>query len=191
MSDVKWSDWLYYDETSPSCLRWAQEIRVGEHSQIVVVSVGDVAGTYSAVANQYQVCLHREQYKVHRVVWELFNGVIGNDREVDHINGDSSDNKLSNLRLVSHAVNMRNTKRRRRNTSGVTGVSKNEKTSRGNTYTYWCASWKTLDGRYLRKHFRVDQYGNDEAFRLACEYRARMIAELNKQGAGYTERHGL
>lgn len=30
----------------------------------------------------------------------------------------------------------------------------------------------------------------NEAFRLACDYRVRMIEELNSDGAGYTEHHG-
>jgi hypothetical protein len=38
--------------------------------------------------------------------------------------------------------------------------------------------------------FSISKLGNDEAFRQACEYRAKMIAELNEQGANYTERHG-
>jgi hypothetical protein len=33
-------------------------------------------------------------------------------------------------------------------------------------------------------------YGNDFAFELACNYRDKMIEDLNKAGAGYTERHG-
>jgi hypothetical protein len=34
------------------------------------------------------------------------------------------------------------------------------------------------------------KYGKEEAFRLAVEWRAARIKELNEQGAGYTERHG-
>lgn len=44
--------------------------------------------------------------------------------DIDHINGDPSDNRLENLRNVSHEVNGRNLARRKNNTSGVTGVSR-------------------------------------------------------------------
>lgn len=39
--------------------------------------------------------------------------------------------------------------------------------------------------------FSTHKFGNDEAFRLACEYRIEMVAELNRQGAGYTKTHGI
>lgn len=45
---------------------------------------------------------------VHRLVFEMFVGPISDDLEIDHINGDRGDNRLSNLRVVSHSENQRN-----------------------------------------------------------------------------------
>lgn len=59
--------------------------------------------------------------KAHRVIWALVHGEW--PVEVDHINGDPADNRLVNLRAVSHAVNGRNLKRKSNNTSGVCGVT--------------------------------------------------------------------
>jgi len=42
----------------------------------------------------------------HRLIWEAFNGKIPTNLELDHIDGDKHNNKLSNLRLVTHSENM-------------------------------------------------------------------------------------
>ena len=42
----------------------------------------------------------------HRLVWETFNGKIPTNLELDHIDGNKHNNKLSNLRLVTHSENM-------------------------------------------------------------------------------------
>lgn len=44
---------------------------------------------------------------VHRIVWETHRGPIPEGMEIDHINGDKADNRISNLRVVTHGDNLR------------------------------------------------------------------------------------
>ena len=45
-------------------------------------------------------------YKVHRLVWEAFNGPIPDGMQVNHINEDKTDNRLCNLNLMSPKENV-------------------------------------------------------------------------------------
>lgn len=68
-----------------------------------------------------QGAVFNKLFLAHRVAFKLF---YGHDPiwEVDHINGDPSDNRIINLRDVCHKENMRNLKVRRNNSSGLTGI---------------------------------------------------------------------
>lgn len=65
--------------------------------------------------------IYGRTYKTHRVVWMLGTGSWPSD-QIDHINGNRSDNRLENLRDVSRVENCRNMARPITNTSGVVGV---------------------------------------------------------------------
>ncbi|WP_390549878.1 HNH endonuclease [Qipengyuania sp. MTN3-11] len=58
----------------------------------------------------------------HRVAWAITHGAWPT-HEIDHINGDRSDNRLINLRDIPHIQNQRNMIINRSNTSGVMGVN--------------------------------------------------------------------
>lgn len=45
---------------------------------------------------------------IHRLVWETFKGEIPEGMVIDHIDGNRSNNSLSNLRLVTQSENMDN-----------------------------------------------------------------------------------
>ena len=50
----------------------------------------------------------RKTFSVHRLVWETFNGKIPDGMEIDHINTVRDDNRLDNLRVVTHKENNAN-----------------------------------------------------------------------------------
>lgn len=90
---------------------------------------------------------------LHRlIVSRIMGRDIQKDEVVDHINGDSLDNRRVNLRLVTAAQNSRNRKRNSLNTSGLKGASFDRKTGK------WLATIK-LDGKtiYLGKFPTVEE----------------------------------
>ena len=85
------------------------------------VKAGQVAGRWN---KGYRiVSIDGSGYAVHRVVWALCCGKDPGQLEIDHINGDPSDNRPSNLRACNREQNTFNTKRRSDNTSGTRGIS--------------------------------------------------------------------
>ena len=122
-------------------------------------------------ANGYkQSTIFNRRFKAHRVIWAMENDEWpGNG--IDHINGDPSDNRIANLRDVTHAENMRNMKRPITNTSGIIGVSWNKNAGK----------WMAFIGhgknrKYLGVHETISQ-----------ATAARNSAEVEM---GYHENHG-
>ena len=72
-------------------------------------------------------------YMGHRLAWLYVHGYFP-ENGIDHINRDSTDNRIINLREVSQQCNMRNTGNHRTNTSGVKGVSWDKKDKRWKAY---------------------------------------------------------
>lgn len=191
-SNLIWSDYLTYDETSPSCLRWKVDIRSGRGLAQCHVKAGDPAGTLSVDhTNYWMVGVGGKIYAAHKIVAEMLIGQIPKNYQIDHIDGNKHNNKISNLRVITKEQNMRNLSKYVSNTSGVCGVYLNKKKDRqGNILPYWAAQYRDLDGKQKTRYFSVRKFGYDGAFHLALEFRERILEDLNKRGAGYTERHG-
>lgn len=187
---VDYSTLFTVDSGSPSGLRWVVNRYTGKHKTVLLVTAGDVAGYKNPHHGYWVINLGGKSLRAHRVVWEIINGKIPLGMVIDHIDVNLDNNCITNLRMVSQTINARNKRMLKCNTSGVTGVKLNHKKYKDYVNSYWVARWADLSGKEKVKHFSIDRYGHDEAFRLACEYRELMISELNKNGAGYTEMHG-
>lgn len=96
----------------------------GLYTRHLLHSVGKVAGCPNS-DGYIKILIDGQYYSAHRVAWLIATGetVAYPDFEIDHINGDRADNRLSNLRKVTKSENQRNSGQRSNNTSGVHGVN--------------------------------------------------------------------
>jgi hypothetical protein len=106
----------------------------------------------------------------HRVAWALHYGEWPSD-QIDHVNGDKTDNRLENLRIVTAQGNAKNRSLRSDNTSGHVGV-------------YWVRETKKWSAQ-IKVDGRQKTIGSFESLEDAVK--ARKAAEdLN----GYHANHG-
>lgn len=181
-----WSRYFYYDIESKSKLSRAIPWILHRYER---EPIGANVGSLS-VGGYWTTSVGGISYKCHRIVYELFNGKIQPDQQVDHIDGNRANNLIENLRIVTPTGNNRNKSKMTNNTSGKTGVSHREHKVGDITYNSWVAFWQNLNGKLCTKSFNWSKLGKDIAFVLACEWRDKMIEELNRAGAGYTQKHG-
>jgi len=84
--------------------------------------VGSIAGR--ATKGRYvDIRVDGTRYGGHRLVWLYVYGNLP-EIEIDHINHDRTDNRITNLRLAGHKANQKNRSLNKDNTSGVSGISK-------------------------------------------------------------------
>jgi hypothetical protein len=57
----------------------------------------------SAEGKEYKIKVHRLVFYAHNTSWDFHDG--STDNSIDHINNDSLDNRIENLRNVSHKQN--------------------------------------------------------------------------------------
>lgn len=78
---------------------------------------------YYAVRTSNVINNKRKAIYMHRRIWELKNGQIPNHYYIDHIDGNGLDNRIKNLRLVTHQQNHFNQKLGKNWSSKYKGVS--------------------------------------------------------------------
>lgn len=102
--------------------------------------------------------------KVHRLIWAITKGEWPNG-DLDHINGNKSDNRIENLRVVTHAENMRNMRMPSTNKSGHAGIWKDPAS---NSYTvrigkrFHVGRWPTMAEARAARHAALKILGYHE-----------------------------
>jgi len=131
---------------------------------------GDEVGgiqRYKNGAVYRRVRIKDKKYMTHQLVWFLHHGTWPQN-EIDHINGNTLDNRISNLRLSDRQKNTRNRALNANNKTGVAGV---QRAKNGRYHVY-------LGGKYLAS-FPAAEFHEAVALRIKAE-----------KAAGYSELHG-
>ena len=108
------------------------------------------------------------QYLFHRIVYKAFNpdwDILDTICDIDHINGDTLDNRICNLRELTHSQNMTNNK------------------SKG---YYWCNHWK----RWIAKI----SFANNKTYTKSCkteEEAIQAVRELRLKHFPFYERTAM
>lgn len=87
------------------------DIEVSDLGRVRRISTGQILASYRRPNGYVQITLwergRRRTKYVQKMVWEAFNGPLGPLQRVAHMNGDRTDNRLSNLFLESHSDSMK------------------------------------------------------------------------------------
>ena len=92
---------------------WRKTLRLGH--------VGKEAGSLRPTG-YISINVHKRLYQAHRLAWLYIHGRWP-ETYIDHINGEKSDNRLSNLREASQSQNIANSRVSAANKTGFKGVS--------------------------------------------------------------------
>ena len=157
-------EYLVYDETLGR-LRWRKDFGIGKRA-------GKIAGgDWNNSGRIYRrITLKGKAYGEHVLVWALFNGRFP-DGVIDHINHNSMDNRIENLRDVSHHTNIKNASLRANNKSGVNGVHFNKKAGK----------WEAQ----IRDNYKIVCLGRFDCHDDAAKARKEADAKY-----GYHKNHG-
>ncbi|NTG86184.1 HNH endonuclease [Agrobacterium rhizogenes] len=143
--------------------------------------IGSPAGAVNSGGYQ-KVLVDGTYHSAHRIIWLMVTGdwVKYPEFEIDHINGDPSDNRISNLRKVTKSENQRNAGKRITNTSGIHGVNWK---ARGDDDGRWVA--RIWNGP---KHVYLGQFKTLHEARIARKAAERVLGFTGSDRDGYAVR---
>ena len=111
---------FYYDTDSGVFIRKSCR---DSHGNLIKCKY-EVVGTNGSRGYK-RVSINGKRYLLHKLAIFYVSGIYPVD-EVDHIDGDTSNNKYENLRYVGKSENRKNLKLYKNNKSGFTGVCKKD-----------------------------------------------------------------
>ena len=161
---------FYVDETSPSCLRW--KIPSGRYGRYPACSV---AGSLQGKVGHRYWNINTKDFHIsaHRAVYLLTHGSIDSSLVINHINGNTSDNRPCNLEMITQSSNT--FKRKKTPSSFTDGLS--FRIMKGK-YTFAIMT-VSVNNKEYKKSVGVMTHGLMEATCEVIAFRKRILAEHN------------
>jgi len=172
-----YAEYFAYDASSPSGLVRIKGVFNGLYEKGNIGNCGHKR-MRSSGKQFWAIKFKNYAVQVHRVIWQLVYGEIPDSLVIDHIDGNSLNNNINNLRVVTRAINNKNCSKRKNNSTGFNGILRE-----GNCFR---ATWREND-KPKTKRFSINKIGYAIALQEAINWRYKMTVG---KGAGYTERHG-
>lgn len=172
----EWSGHFYYDETSPSCLRWATNRYSGRNKLLLKYPIGSVAGSLNG-DGYWCVRINGKNLLVHRIIYYLHNGIIPEGLVINHKDCNRRNSKISNLEAIT---SQKNNRRKTLHKIGVdVGVIEAKNNVKGKDYFRALATWCDENSKMRSKGFGYLKYGKETAWKLAREYRKQKVEEID------------
>jgi hypothetical protein len=109
------------------------------------IKAGSVAGNITSMGYA-RVMINYKEYQLHRIIFLLHHGYFPN--VIDHINNNTLDNRIENLREATDQTNQYNRRRGKNNSSGCKNVSWNKANNVWQVHVRWnkkVKSWYVKD----------------------------------------------
>jgi len=162
---------LYWRERTPNMFedkKWTPEHRCKAWNSHYA---GKEAFTAVSCRNYKKGTLFNKKLFAHRVIWAMHTGKWPTNN-IDHINGDPSDNRIENLREATQSQNLANSRMSVTNTSGYKGVYWHRPTQK------WIAAIK----RNSEKHYLGQFTCPKEAHAAYCKAAKELHGEYANGG---------
>lgn len=181
--NIDFKSYFYYDETSPSCLRFKKNNNAinPKHKRFV----GDVAGYCKFYANgkpqEWTIRIGSVSYRGHIVVLLINDIIIEKDKVINHVDNNPHNNCLSNLEVCTQSENMLKTSRHTAFSDNFMLVERSRKTvQNGKEYEHFSVRCRyTENGIRKSKSFSYLIYGGKEAaWTTARQFRDLVLKEL-------------
>lgn len=124
---------------------------------------GQLAFTSADSRGYLRGAIFGDLFLAHRVAWAIAHGRWP-EKDIDHVNGDPSDNNLMNLREATRTENACNRGKQRNNTSGYKGVGFHKASGKWRSYIV------TSDGQMELGLFRSPEEAHCAYMQAANEY---------------------